>query len=114
MQEAIDLPETCEPQEAMVILACSVLIRPTPQAAIPFRALADEWVRQTAGFPRVKDRIEHPLYLQIISCGYDALPYIFVELKKEEPDHWFEALYRITGNDPVPPKSRGNLREMTN
>jgi len=41
----------------------------------------------------------------------DALPLILRELDLEL-DHWFTALKSISGEDPVPPESRGRLKEM--
>lgn len=98
--------------ESIVIVSSSMPMRPTPRNEIPFRKLADQWIRETSGLPRIKDRIEHPAYLQIINSGRDVIPYILSELKQDEPDHWFEALYRITYNDPVPPDDRGDVKKM--
>ena len=48
--------------------------------------------------------------------GEKAVPFILVELQRElaigEPDDWFVALWAITGENPVPLESRGNLKEM--
>lgn len=103
-----------EPGQAMVIISASLPMQPTPVNARPFRKLADEWHRETSGFPRIKDRIAHPAYRKIISWGHDAIPFILVELKKDPPDHWFEALYQITNNDPTSPDDHGNVRRMAN
>lgn len=97
---------------SMVLVDSSI---PTSLKAInelPFRTLAEQWTRETSGFPRVKDRIKHPAYLKIINLGECVIPYILTELKNDEPDHWFEALYQITHNDPIPPEDRGNVRKM--
>jgi hypothetical protein len=52
-------------------------------------------------------------YQKIIALGTNVLPLIIRDLKRQpEPDHWFEALRRITGDDPVPMKDRGNRRRM--
>lgn len=96
----------------MVIVSSSVPMHPTPLNEIPFRELADQWARETSGFPRIKDRIAHPAYRKIINWGHDVIPYIMGELKKDTPDHWFEALSEITHNDPVPPGDRGDVRKM--
>jgi hypothetical protein len=96
----------------MVLIASSMPTQPTAQDERPFRELADEWVRETSGFPRIKDRITHSAYLKIISWGHSVVPYILSELKKEKPDHWFEALYQITQNDPVRPEDRGDVKKM--
>ena len=43
--------------------------------------------------------------------GPAAVPLILSELRRE-PDHWFVALKRITGDDPVPDEVRGNIEQM--
>lgn len=110
--EILEYPEPIQDELGMILVASSCPIYPVSERAKLFRSLADEWRRQTAGLPRVKDRISHPLYLQIIDWGEDAVPHILSELMNREPDHWFEALSQITGADPVPLQSRGNVREM--
>jgi hypothetical protein len=52
--------------------------------------------------------ISHPSYLRIIglarqSTGYEIERLLLQELASE-PDHWFEALTAITGENPVEPK----------
>lgn len=59
----------------------------------------------------VKDYVGHPAYEEIIRMGWDVVPLILHELD-HTLDFWFAALHRITGADPVPPASRGNLHEM--
>jgi hypothetical protein len=44
--------------------------------------------------------------------GADAIPLILAEWELE-PDHWFAALRELTGENPVPPAARGNLKPMT-
>ena len=53
----------------------------------------------------------HPAYQQIIGMGPAVVPLLLRELEREV-DHWFWALKAITGADPVPPASRGKVREM--
>lgn len=96
----------------MVLIDSSSPTSLTSINELPFRTLAEQWARETSGFPRVKDRIRHPAYLRIINLGHDAIPYIMAELKKDDPDHWFEALYQITHNNPIPPEDCGNVRRM--
>jgi hypothetical protein len=40
-----------------------------------------------------------------------VVPLLLRELERE-PDHWFRALYALTGANPVPEGSQGNVREM--
>lgn len=112
LTDSLACPEAIQDELGMTLVASSCPIFPVSEEAKLFRSLADEWRRQTAGLPRVKDRLSHPVYLQIIDWGEDAVPHILSELMNREPDHWFEALSQITGANPVPLQSRGNVREM--
>ena len=84
---------------------------PAPDRA-DFERLADEWVRERPRGVDLHFTTEHPAYQQIIAMGPPAVPWLLQRLA-ERPDHWFPALYRITGARPVPPESRGRFREMT-
>ncbi len=53
----------------------------------------------------------HTAYQQIIGMGPIAIPFILIEMQKRS-GHWFWALKSITGEDPVPPESRGIINEM--
>src|SRR5437868_470512 len=77
-----------------------------------FRELASRWRKDTAFLSSTSEIATHPSYQQIIGMGKEALPFIFAALR-EQPEHWFWALRAITGEDPVPPASRGDLRQMT-
>jgi hypothetical protein len=54
-------------------------------------------------------------YQRIIAMGRDvAVPLILQDLRKRDsdPDHWFWALQMLTGEDPVSPEARGDMRQM--
>ena len=76
-----------------------------------FRRLASQWKQDTAILSTADQICMHSAYQQIIGLGPAALPLILRELQREV-DHWFWALYSITGADPIPEESRGNMREM--
>lgn len=59
----------------------------------------------------VKDRINHPAYQEIVKMGMVVVPFILKDLD-ERLDDWFDALERITGENPVPKESYGKLSEM--
>ena len=59
----------------------------------------------------LKDLINHPAYEEIIKMGMAVVPLILQNLDRNL-DHWFEALHRITGVEPVPATDRGNLYKM--
>lgn len=78
-----------------------------------FQDLSGEWKDATAGLPRVRDKINHESYSRIIAWGMEAVPYLLTDLaNSDEPSHWFEALHKITGADPVPEGDRGDLNKM--
>jgi hypothetical protein len=77
-----------------------------------FDQLAAQWREDCKYSSFLTERAMHPAYQQIIGMGRGALPLIFEDLQRG-PDHWFWALRAITGEDPVPPNSKGKLPEMT-
>ncbi len=90
-----------------------VLIAEHDDIEAEFNQLVSNWKtsRRASSFSTAMSA--HPAYLRIIGMGEKALPLILRELEKEL-DHWFVALKAISGADPVPQQSRGNLREMAN
>ena len=76
-----------------------------------FRDLVALWKRERGPHSSSARLAEHPAYQQIIQMGPEVVPWLLRELEKE-PDHWFRALYALTGMDPVPVESRGKIREM--
>jgi hypothetical protein len=76
-----------------------------------FRRLTDEWKSQAEFLSSPTAIAALPAYQAIIAMGPAAIPLILDELRRE-PDHWFVALKRITGEDPVPDEARGNLDLM--
>ena len=86
---------------------------PVAEKSRLFKKLCDDWVSKTAGLPRVVDKLRHEGYKRIIGWGQDAVPHILADLRDSEPPkHWFEALHRITGADPVPHEHRGDIKKM--
>lgn len=76
-----------------------------------FNELLKQWKSANRSKSLVRDLAMHPAYQQIIGLGKDALPYILRELKREL-DHWFWALEAISGENPVPKSSLGDMEEM--
>src|SRR5258707_10043848 len=76
-----------------------------------FVELVDQWKRERGPHSSSAELARHPAYQQIIEMGQEAIPLLLSELERE-PDHWFRALYAITGVNPVPAASRGKVREM--
>jgi hypothetical protein len=77
-----------------------------------FTLLTNEWEEATRFISSTTEMATHPAYQRIIGLGPAALPLIFRELRRN-PNHWFWALKAITGEDPVPPATRGDLGAMT-
>ena len=76
-----------------------------------FNRLKKEWENGRRRGSDVAEMIMHPAYQRIIGMGPNAVPLILGELEKT-PGHWFWALHAITGANPVPQDSEGNLEKM--
>lgn len=64
-------------------------------------------------FTNSMDEIVKSKSLQsIIGLGTVAIPMILEDLQKS-PKHWFYALQKVTGENPVAKKYAGNLEKMT-
>ena len=77
-----------------------------------FQILADEWERERPRGVDIAEMAKHPAYQQIIEMGNPAVGWLLEKLA-EKPGHWFLALNRITGANPVPEQSQGRLKDMT-
>jgi hypothetical protein len=76
-----------------------------------FRALADEWRRETGMLSSISKKVQHPAYRQIIALGRPAVPLILHELR-DRPAHWFAALQAITGETPVAAPEAADPRKV--
>src|SRR5258707_15385679 len=81
------------------------------EEATRFQELAERWKKETAHHSNIAKRAMHPAYQEIIGMGEKAVPLLLAELRRE-PDDWCWALHAITGANPVPDASRGNVRAM--
>ncbi len=73
--------------------------------------LADEWEQNRPRGVDVVAMAEHPAYQRIIEIGVAAVPWLLSRLE-QRPNHWFLALNAITGSNPVPSESQGNVKAM--
>ena len=87
--------------------------RSSKDLAAKFYALQREWEQETAHLSNATQIAIHPAYQKMIGMGKDILPFIMNELATR-PNLWFWALKSITGEDPVPPRLRGRIKEMAN
>jgi len=88
------------------------LTRQWANPPIRFFNLRSQWEKDTAMLSSVTEIAIHPSYQQIIGMGPSVIPLILNEMTIK-PGHWFWALKSITGEDPVQPKQRGRVKEMT-
>jgi hypothetical protein len=76
-----------------------------------FAELAARWRADCEFLSSPPEMAKHPAYREIIAMGEPAIRLILAELEAR-PALWFEALRALTGEDPVPPEARGNVRAM--
>lgn len=91
------------------------LLKKSIEASIKayFSELADRWISETSQFSSIRRKVEHQAYQNIIGLGQPAIGLILTRLQQDElPRHWFVALKKLTGEDPVLPHQRGVLIEM--
>jgi hypothetical protein len=68
-------------------------------ARIRFDALNAEWFTETTFQPSVARICMHPAFLDIVSMGETAVPFI-IESLRQRPSFLIEALRRIVGSSP--------------
>ena len=85
--------------------------RGTLIAEARFQRLAERWKAECPPVSSAEKLAMHPLYQRIIGLGPDALPCLLRELERS-PHQWFWALRAITGENPVDPAHRGDLKAM--
>jgi len=76
-----------------------------------FKRLAATWKSQRGPISSPTKLVMHPAYQSIIGMGPVAIPLLLRALE-QELDLWFWALRAISETDPVPPSSRGRMKEM--
>ena len=73
-----------------------------------FSRLCEEWKRDTMHWSSMTRMLSHRSYLGIIGLAARAdrheVERLLLEELQREPDHWFDALSAITGEDPVKPE----------
>ena len=78
-----------------------------------FEILKNLWLEETKLSSNVFITLSHPAYLRIIKLGNDILPYILDDLQQNK-NHWFFALNKISGENPVKVEHVGNIDLMAN
>jgi hypothetical protein len=85
--------------------------RPAETVEQRFRRLAGAWHDQTYFLSSMSEASAHPAYQEIISLGPEVLPLLLRDLQ-DNHTHWFAALRALTGANPVPKSSAGNVPKM--
>ncbi len=78
-----------------------------------FLIFKDSWLNEIMLSSNTSDIINNKHYYSIIKLGKDVIPYILEDLRQNN-NHWFSALTKITGDNPVPVEHLGNISKMTN
>ncbi|MGY6742503.1 MAG: hypothetical protein ACXIUQ_07200 [Cecembia sp.] len=76
-----------------------------------FLKLKDIWKQETLFQSSGTAVISNSSYRKIIGLGETVLPWIIRELRRND-DHWFYALEKITGKNPIKKENVGNINKM--
>ena len=76
-----------------------------------FKKLAESWHKDTGHYSFSYLITSHEAYLKIIAMGAVAIPFILQDLQ-ECGGNWYVALRILSGQDPVPLKSKGDVPLM--
>lgn len=77
-----------------------------------FEFLADLWEEDTIFVSSISEKISHYAYKRIIEMGRTVIPLILKRMVVS-PDFWFEALTKLTGENPVTESEHGDIFRMT-
>jgi len=78
-----------------------------------FLGLKNKWKSETFLISSGSLLVSNAAYQDIIGLGYMAIPWIVRELRKTN-DHWFYALEKITGENPIKKENIGKVEAMKN
>lgn len=76
-----------------------------------FKELKTAWIKSVGIHSNPSILYEDQNYKSIINMGKEIIPYLINDLKSPDGD-WFEALYKITGIDPVKSENNGFVDKM--
>lgn len=99
------------PKRLASISGISVM-RPTRQQEEEFRRLVQQWRRDVMFLSSIARGAGHPAYQKIVKMGFPMVPLLLRELE-QNGGHWFVALRKITGKNPVEPEDAGSIPNMT-
>lgn len=98
--------EQYEPaRRAIRVFRWHTRLSPENGASRLFYREADQWKNDTMHWSSVTKMIAHPSYLRIIGLGrmfrQGEIEKLILGELQTDPDHWFDALVAITGENPV-------------
>ena len=76
-----------------------------------FETLAERWHSERPRGADLGGMVGTLAYQDVIRMGGRAIRPILLRLR-QRPEHWFYALHKITGENPVPPASEGKRKLM--
>jgi hypothetical protein len=76
-----------------------------------FHRLASEWSKEIQNVSSLTIMTEHLKYRQIVSLGWDVVPFLVVDLQRNRR-YWLPALQEITGIQPFDRSDMGNGKRM--
>lgn len=77
-----------------------------------FLRLKNQWLQETKFTSSSTIIYSNSAYKKIIDLGIKTIPWIIRDLKKTNA-HWFNALYQLTGQDPIEPEHAGIVSKMS-
>ncbi len=76
-----------------------------------FLKLKIVWLQETQYFSSSAKIYNNAAYLQILSMGLQSVPWMLRDLQKHDT-HWFYALNKLTGMNPIQPAHYGIVPKM--
>jgi hypothetical protein len=76
--------------------------------------LEGHWRQETSFLSSITAKVDNQWYQEIIALGPPVVPFLLRKLR-QRPDHWFEALRKLTLENPVRnrPEIRGDMKAMS-
>jgi|ERR1035441_2439584 hypothetical protein len=78
-----------------------------------FETYKSKWKEETFLSSSISDIVNNESYQSIIALGFIVVPFIINDLK-ENDEHWFYALEKITEQNPIKKEHRGIIKLMKN
>ena len=69
---------------------------------LTFDKLVKQWDHETGIYSNPAKYLEHPIFLDIIALGEEALPFILREIVKDHSRWWIVALEKISQEQVIP------------